>query len=307
MVPIQLQNLADKLRDTSWYGKYAALPPLGQKLILVSSATFLTTVFLAFIYFFVDPIIAMGAFASILAGLATGLGALPALFFKEVSRKSLNTMLGGAAGVMLAATSFSLIVPGIDYGNQIWPGAGVYVVAVGVMAGAVFLVQIDKWLPYEKYLESGESFDSLKKVWLFIAAIVMHNLPEGGAVGVSFGSGDWHNGAALAIAIGLQNIPEGLAVAVPLVALGYRKQQAVFIATLTGLIEPIGGFLGVAMVSVFLPLLPIGMAFAAGAMLFVISDDIIPETHSLGKARYATFAIMIGFVIMMILDNLITT
>lgn len=307
MTPNVLNRFVQTLRNSSLYGKYAALPPLTQKLAVVSSITFATTAFLAFIYFFVDKIIAMGAFASILAGLATGLGALPALFFKEVSRKTLNALLGGAAGVMLAATAFSLIVPGIHYGNQLWPGLGVYVVAAGVMAGAVFLVQIDQWLPYEKFLEGGESFDSLRKVWLFIAAIVMHNLPEGGAVGVSFGSGDWHNGAALAVAIGLQNIPEGLAVAVPLVALGYRKQQAVFIATLTGLIEPVGGLLGVSLVTVFLPLLPIGMAFAAGAMLFVISDDIIPEAHSLGKARYATFAIMIGFVIMMILDNLITT
>jgi ZIP family zinc transporter len=301
-----LSALAEKLHNLPLYRRYAALPPLGQKLILVGSITFSTTAFLAFIYFFVDRIIAMGALASILAGLATGLGALPALFFKDVSRKTLYAMLGGAAGVMLAATAFSLIVPGIQYGNQIWPGFGVYVVALGIMAGAVFLVMADRWLPYEKFLEEGETFDSLRKVWLFIAAIVMHNLPEGGAVGVSFGSGDWHNGVALAIAIGLQNIPEGLAVAMPLVALGYERRQAVFIAFMTGLIEPVGGFLGVAMVTVFLPLLPIGMAFAAGAMLFVISDDIIPETQSRGKARYATFAVMFGFIVMMILDNLLT-
>lgn len=295
-----------KIKSQPFYQKYAALPPLGQKLVLVGSITFFTTAILAFIYYFVDRIIALGALASILAGLATGLGALPALFVKEVSRTTLNAMLGGAAGVMLAATAFSLIVPGIQFGNQLWPGWGVYVVAAGIMAGAVFLVMADQWLPYEKYLEGGERFDSLRKVWLFIAAIVLHNLPEGGAVGVSFGSGDWHNGVAIAIAIGLQNIPEGLAVAMPLVALGYQREQAVLIALLTGLIEPVGGFLGVALVTVFLPLLPIGMAFAAGAMLFVISDDIIPETQSRGKARYATFAVMFGFIVMMILDNLLT-
>jgi ZIP family zinc transporter len=274
--------------------------------VVVSSLTFLTTAILSFIYLLVDPIIAMGSLASILAGLATGIGALPALFVKEVSRKTLSAMLGAAAGVMLAATAFSLIVPGIQYGNQLWPGLGVYVVAAGVMAGAVLLVLADQWLPYEKFLEGGESFDSLRKVWLFIAAIVLHNLPEGGAVGVSFGTGDWRNGAAIAIAIGLQNVPEGLAVAMPLVALGYKRQQAAFIALLTGLIEPIGGFFGVAMVTVFLPMLPIGMAVAAGAMLFVISDDIIPETQARGKARYATFAVMFGFVVMMILDHLLT-
>lgn len=302
-----IHSLAETLRRTTCYQRYGSLSPLAQKLVLVSSITFLVTIFLGVIYFFVDRIIAIGALASILAGLATGIGALPAFLYKEISRKTLNALLGGAAGVMLAATAFSLIVPGIQYGNQMWPGLGVYVVAAGVMTGAVFLVLADQWLPYEKYLEPGEQFDSLRKVWLFIAAIVLHNLPEGGAVGVSFGAGDWHNGLAVAIAVGLQNIPEGLAVAMPLVALGYERRQAVLIATLTGLIEPIGGFLGVALVSVFLPLLPIGMAFAGGAMLFVISDDIIPETQSRGKARYATFAVMAGFVIMMILDNLVSS
>lgn len=298
--------LLERLYQTALHKKIAALPTLTQKLILVSSITFITTAILAFIYFFIDPIIAMGSLASILAGLATGLGALPALLFKEIPYKTLNTMLGAAAGVMLAATAFSLIVPGIQYGNQLWPGWGVYAVALGILAGAVLLVLTDHALPYEKFLAGGEKFDSLRKVWLFIAAIVMHNLPEGGAVGVSFGSGDWHNGTALAVAIGLQNIPEGLAVAMPLVALGYKREHAVFIALLTGLIEPIGGFFGVALVTVFLPLLPIGMALAAGAMLFVISDDIIPETQSRGKDRQATFAMMFGFVVMLILDNLLT-
>lgn len=296
----------DQLRSHPLYQRYEALPPLGQKLALVGSVTGLISVALTLVYFFVDRNIAIGSLASILAGLATGAGALPVLFYKNITHKTLNTMLGGAAGVMLAATAFSLIIPGIQTGNQIWPGWGVYVVAFGIMAGSGFLVLADRWLPYEKFLEPGETFDSLRKVWLFIAAVTLHNLPEGGAVGVSFGAGDWHNGVALAMAVALQNIPEGLAVAMPLVALGYRRPQAVLIATLTGLIEPIGGTLGVIMASAFLPLMPIGMAFAAGAMLFVISDDIIPETQSRGKARYATFAVMGGFIVMMILDNLMT-
>lgn len=300
------QSIADRLSDSVLYKKYQGLPPLGQNLALVGSITFLVSLILTLVYFFVDRTIAIGSLSSILAGLATGLGAVPVLLYKRITHRTLNTMLGGAAGVMLAATAFSLIVPGIKYGNELWPGVGVYVVAAGMMVGAGFLVLADKWLPYEKYLEKGEAFDSLRKVWLFIAAITLHNLPEGGAVGVSFGGGDWHNGLVLAMAVALQNIPEGLAVALPLVALGYRRQQAVLIATLTGLIEPIGGVLGVVMAKAFLPLMPIGMAFAAGAMLFVISDDIIPETQSRGKARYATFAVMAGFIVMMILDNLMT-
>lgn len=300
-------TIAARLNACDLYQRYQTLPPLGQRLALVGSITTLISVLLALVYLFVDRIIAIGALSSILAGLATGVGALPVLFYRNITSRTLNTMLGGAAGVMLAATAFSLIVPGIQYGNEIWPGRGVYVVAVGIMVGAGFLVLADRWLPYEKFLEQGETFDSLRKVWLFIAAITLHNLPEGGAVGVSFGGGDWHNGVALATAIALQNIPEGLAVAMPLVALGYRREQAVVIATLTGLIEPIGGILGVVMAKTFMPLMPIGMAFAAGAMLFVISDDIIPETQSRGKARYATFAVMTGFIIMMILDNLMTS
>ena len=307
MSSIQNHPVILKLHATSLYQRIAALPPLGQKLVLVGSLTFLISVILTLVYFFVDRISAIGSLSSILAGLATGLGALPVLFYKHITHKTLNTMLGAAAGVMLAATAFSLIIPGIQAGNELWPGYGVYVVAVGIMVGAGFLVLADQWLPYEKYLEQGETFDSLRKVWLFIAAVTLHNLPEGGAVGVSFGAGDWHNGVALATAVALQNIPEGLAVALPLVALGYRREQAVLIATLTGLIEPIGGVLGVIMAKAFLPLMPIGMAFAAGAMLFVITDDIIPETQSRGKARYATFAMMTGFIIMMILDNLMTS
>ncbi|MGI9211222.1 MAG: ZIP family metal transporter [Methylococcaceae bacterium] len=285
---------------------FLALPDVVQRSIVVGLLVSITSIILGFVYYFINATIAIGITASILAGLATGLGALPALLYRDVSHKTLSTLLGGAAGVMLAATAFSLIVPGIQYGNQLWPKLGVYVVAFGIMAGAVFLVLVDRWMPYDRYLEAGDSFDSLKKVWLFIAAIVLHNFPEGMAVGVSFGSGDLSNGTALAIAIGLQNIPEGLAVAMPLVALGYPRQQAVFIALLSGLVEPLGGFLGVVSVTWFLPLLPIGMAFAAGAMLFVITDDIIPEAQSQGKSRAATFAIMFGFIVMMILDNLLT-
>lgn len=296
-----------RLEAFALYRNYRALPLLAQRLVIVSSLAVGLTLILTIIYFYVSPIIAGGALASILAGLATGVGALPAMLFKNVSERALYTMLGGAAGVMLAATAFSLLVPGIDYGNQVWPGKGIYVVAVGIVVGAAFLELADRFLPYERYLASkADLASSLRKIWLFIAAITLHNFPEGMAVGVSFGAGDWHNGVVLAIAIALQNIPEGLAVALPLVALGYRRGQAVFIATLTGLVEPVGGFLGVAAVSIFFPLLPIGMAFAAGAMLFVIADDIIPETQSKGKARHATFSFIIGFVIMMILDNLLS-
>jgi ZIP family zinc transporter len=248
----------------------------------------------------------LGIIASTLAGLATGVGALPALFFKKINDKILNTMLGGAAGVMLAATSFSLIVPGIEYGEQAFPGFGVYIVILGMLFGAIFLDRIDKWLPHEHFKLGKEGpSSSLKRIWLFVIAITIHNFPEGLAVGVGFGTGDIGAGTSLAIGIGLQNMPEGLAVAMPLIGLGYGRWYAIGIATLTGLVEPLGGFLGVAAVTIFNPVLPFGLAFAAGAMLFVISDEIIPETHAKGKSRLATFGVMVGFVIMMAMDNLL--
>jgi len=259
-------------------------------------------------------VIGLGLLASLLAGLATGVGALPILFFKEIPARLVNTMLGAAAGVMLAATSFSLIVPGIEYGNGVWPGYGVYVVIAGMLIGAVFLDRVDNWLPHEHFAMRREGATStgkegpeshLKRVWLFIIAITIHNFPEGLAVGVGFGTGDVGGGTSLAMGIGIQNMPEGLAVALPLIGLGYSRWKAIGYATLTGLVEPIGGVLGVGAVTVFQQVLPFGLAFAAGAMLFVISDEIIPETHSKGKSRSATFGVMIGFVIMMALDNLL--
>ena len=251
-------------------------------------------------------LVATGLLASLLAGLATGVGALPAIFFKNVPDRVLNTALGGAAGVMLAATSFSLIVPGIEHGNLLWPGYGVYVVAFGILLGAFFLDLVDRFLPHEHFTLGHEGPSSrMKRIWLFIIAITIHNFPEGLAVGVGFGGGDIANGTSLAIGIGLQNMPEGLAVALPLLGLGYSRLKAISIATLTGLVEPVGGALGVGAVTIFQPILPLGMAFAAGAMLFVISDEIIPETHAKGRSRLATFGIVIGFVIMMSLDNLL--
>jgi len=175
-----------------------------------------------------------------------------------------------------------------------------------MLFGAVFLDRVDKWLPHEHFFMGREGpASSLRRVWLFIIAITIHNFPEGLAVGVGFGTGDIGAGTSLAIGIGLQNMPEGLAVALPLIGLGYSKWHAIGIATLTGLVEPVGGLLGVGAVTVFSPILPFGLAFAAGAMLFVISDEIIPETHSKGKSRLATFGVMIGFVIMMGMDNLL--
>jgi ZIP family zinc transporter len=258
------------------------------------------------LYLFFGKIVMIGFLASSIAGLATGLGALPALFLKQVSDRVVANLLGAAAGVMLAATIFSLIIPGIYFGDLLWPEKGLWLVAIGMIIGALFLHVVEDKLPHLSFASSHSlHLASLQKMRLFIIAITLHNFPEGMSVGVSFGSGDLTKGLAVSIAIALQNIAEGLAVALPLIGLGYHKWKAVGIATLTGLVEPIGGLLGVTIVTWFTPLLSITMGFAAGAMLFVISEAIIPQTQAKGRCRSATFALIGGFIIMMLLDNLL--
>lgn len=244
----------------------------------------------------------LGIIASVGAGLMTGVGALPIFFTRNISEKMLDVLLGFAAGVMLAATSFSLIIPSLEYSGGGLKGA--LITGLGIFVGSMFLDLTDKYSPHVHLLDKREegASASLKKIWLFIIAITIHNFPEGLAVGVGFGDDNVRNGLSIALGIGLQNMPEGLAVALSLVREKYNVKKAFMVALLTGLVEPIGGLMGLGLVSVFKPVLPFVLAFAAGAMLFVISDEIIPETHSNGHERGATYGIVIGFIIMMILD-----
>ncbi|MBC8042833.1 MAG: ZIP family metal transporter [Rhizobacter sp.] len=252
------------------------------------------------------PIALVGTLASLVAGLATGAGALPVLFFKTVSQRSQDVMLGFGAGVMLAATSFSLIVPGIAAAETLTHSktAAALIMGSGILLGGGFLWLTNNLVPHEHFIKGPEGSNNanLKRIWLFIIAITLHNFPEGLAVGVGFGSGDLNDGLALATGIGLQNVPEGFVVALALLTEKYTKAEAVGIATLTGLVEPVGGLIGAGLVSVAAPLLPWGLGFAAGAMLFVISDEIIPETHRKGFEKEATAGLMLGFVVMMLLD-----
>jgi len=248
----------------------------------------------------IPDVVTMGVIASLLAGVATGLGAIPVLIGGKPSRRTLDIMLGFAAGVMLAASAFSLLVPALAH-----PLGGVWVVALGFALGGFFVHVADKFLPHEHFETGSEGPPSaMSRIWLFVIAITIHNFPEGLAVGVAFGAEDMGTGIAIAIAIGLQNIPEGLAVAAPLVREGYSKWKAGGIALLTGLVEPIGGLLGVSVVTFAQFLLPYGLAFAAGAMIFVVSDEMVPESHSGGFVRVATIGLMVGFMLMMVLDNM---
>lgn len=251
-------------------------------------------------------IVMMGTLATVATGLAGGVGALPVLFTKDVSPRLLDAMLGFAAGVMLAATAFSLLVPAVELGEEMWGSWGAVIVVGSVLLGAAFLSLLDRIIPHLHVIAGPEGPSSnLRRVWLLILAITLHNFPEGLAVGVGFGRGDIGDAIALAIAIGLQNMPEGLAVALPLVREGYSRWRALGYATLSGLAEPVAGFLGAEAVQVARPVLPIGLAFAAGAMLFVVSDEMIPETHRKGFEREGTLGVIIGFAVMMLLDTML--
>lgn len=248
----------------------------------------------------------IGFLASLLAGLGTGVGALGVFFIRRLSEKLEDGMLSAAAGVMLAASFFSLLLPGIEYGEIQFGGrqVAVLIVILGLLTGAVALFAIHRYVPHEHFFagREGPEVAELSRIWLFVIAIALHNFPEGMAVGVGFAGGDLSNGISLATGIGIQNIPEGLAVAVSLVASGYSRTRSFLVAFATGLLEPAGGLFGSAAVALAAPLMPWTLGFAAGAMLFIISDEIIPETHRGGFQNLATFALLGGFAIMMFLD-----
>jgi ZIP family zinc transporter len=248
----------------------------------------------------------LGFLGSLAAGMMTAVGALPVLVGRRVARRTNDALLGFAAGVMLAASFFSLIIPSLEaseilYGEGVLPAT---IACAGLLLGVAAIAAINEYLPHEHFIAGREGPEaiSLKKIWLFVIAITIHNVPEGLAVGVGFGSGDIGNGMSLAIGIGLQNAPEGLAVALALQSEKYSRLFAFSVACLTGLVEPVAGFLGAAAVTVAQPLLPWGLAFAAGAMIYVISHEIIPETHRHGHQNAATAGLTIGLVVMMVLD-----
>ncbi|MDW8340729.1 MAG: ZIP family metal transporter [Geminicoccaceae bacterium] len=248
----------------------------------------------------------LGLVGSTLAGLLTGVGALPVLFTRNVSQRTQNLFLGFGAGVMLAATAFSLIVPGIEAARELGLGRvfSAFVVSAGILVGGAALLRLGAWLS-EHHLGSGpyaEDVAGRARVLLFILAITLHNFPEGLAVGVGFASGDVANGTALAVAIGLQNVPEGLAVAMASVAAGDPARRAFLVGVLSGLVEPVGGALGSGLVFLAAPFLPVAMGFAAGAMLFVISEEVIPEINRERNDGLNSVGLLTGFVVMMMLD-----
>ncbi|HJS03019.1 MAG TPA: ZIP family metal transporter [Variovorax sp.] len=253
------------------------------------------------------PVVLQALTGGSIAALATALGTLPIVFSQRLSERTQDTLFGFGAGVMLAASAFSLIIPGIAAarasGADAWGAGGI--VASAILLGGLALLVLDRVLPHEHFIKGVEGRDAraLRRTWLFVFAVALHNLPEGLAIGVGFAGGDALRGSALATGIAIQDVPEGLVVAAALLAAGYRRTFAVAIGMASGLVEPLGAVLGAAIVSHSALLLPWGLGFAAGAMLFVISHEIIPESHRKGHEAFATGGLMVGFVLMMLLDT----
>jgi ZIP family zinc transporter len=243
-----------------------------------------------------------------MAGLAaTALGALVGLGLRDISKLTEDSMLGFAAGMMLAASAFSLILPGLDAARNITDSAplAALTVAFGLGLGAILMLGLDRFTPHahEASGACGPAAERINRVWLFVFAIVLHNLPEGMAIGVSFAQGDLSVGMPLTTAIAIQDIPEGLAIALALRAAGLTALRAALVAAASGLMEPLGSILGVGLSSGFAIAYPVGLGLAAGAMIFVVSHEVIPETHRNGHETPATLGLMAGFAAMMFLDT----
>lgn len=236
-------------------------------------------------------------------GGATMVGALLGFVMKKIPHKFNDLVLGFAAGVMLAAAILGLVLPSLEQSGS----HGVWTVIAGVGAGAVFLNLLDRFLPHLHNLagvdtEKHQNVQQLNKILLFVAAIAIHNLPEGLAAGVGFGGGDVSNAITVATGIALQNIPEGMVIIAPMLAAGISKKRTLLLALGTGFVEVLGTFLGYMLVTLSTAILPFMLAFAGGTMLYVISDEMIPETHSHGFERESTYALLIGFCLMLVMD-----
>ncbi len=238
-------------------------------------------------------------------GGATVIGAVIGFSFKNISHNFSDIVLSFAAGVMLAAAVLGLIIPSLEFGGKY----GILITVTGIFVGAICLNLIDKLVPHLHNFAGVESEShnngNLSKVLLFVLAIAIHNLPEGIAAGVSFGSGDTAQALVIAGGIALQNIPEGMVIISPMLAAGIKPDKTFVIAMMTGLVEVFGTLIGYFAVSISTAILPFALAFAGGTMLYVISDEMIPETHAHGSERGATYALLVGFCIMLLSDVLL--
>lgn len=239
-------------------------------------------------------------------GGATIAGAVIGFFFQDVSRKVNDMILSFAAGIMLAAAVIGLILPSVDIVGK----RRIWITIAGILAGAVFLNLMDRLTPHLHRLSGTDREEhvhnkNLNRALLFMMAVAIHNLPEGMAAGVGFGSENTKAAITVAVGIALQNVPEGIVTVSPLIMAGVSRKRAFMMAVITGIIEVVGTLLGYLSASVSSQILPFALAFAGGTMLYIISDEMIPETHSNGYERIATYSLLAGFIVMLIMDVLI--
>ena len=237
-------------------------------------------------------------------GVATVFGSLLGFAFKNISHKFSDIVLSFAAGVMLSASILGLILPSLEYGGKY----GIFITITGIFVGAICLNLIDKLVPHLHRLTGMNTEyqpDShTNKVLLFVIAIAIHNLPEGIAAGVGFGSGDISRALVIAGGIALQNIPEGMVIIAPMLSAGIKPWRTFIFASVTGFVEVIGTLIGYFAVSISTAVLPFALSFAGGTMLYIISDEMIPETHAHGNERASTYALLIGFCLMLLTDTI---
>ncbi len=252
-----------------------------------------------------DFIMEMVLLTALGVGGATIIGALIGFIFKKTSHKFSDIVLSFAAGVMLAAAVLGLILPSLEYGGKF----GLLITIAGIFTGAICLSAVDKLVPHLHKIVGTDIEDhnnaNLGKVLLFVMAIAIHNLPEGIAAGVGFGSGNTSQALMIAGGIALQNIPEGMVIIGPMLAAGVTPRKTFVCAMITGLVEVVGTLIGYFAVSFSSAILPFALAFAGGTMLYVISDEMIPETHAHGSERGATYALLVGFCVMLVSDVLL--
>ncbi|HEX2921688.1 MAG TPA: ZIP family metal transporter [Bacteroidales bacterium] len=259
----------------------------------------------------INPVV-LALLATLYTYFTTAMGASMVFFFKSINKKVLNSMLGFAAGIMIAASFWSLLKPAIEMAGETSSTPWVPAV-IGFLAGGAFIYIIDKILPHLHMGLATDKAEGIKTTWqrsiLLIMAITLHNIPEGLAVGVAFGALQQNNdiatlsGAiALAIGIGLQNFPEGAAVSIPLRREGFTRRKSFFYGQMSGIVEPMAGILGAYMVLAIKPLLPYALSFAAGAMIFVVVEELIPESQTGNETDLSTIGAMLGFSVMMFLD-----
>jgi len=259
----------------------------------------------------INPVL-LALLATLFTWLLTAMGAGMVFFFKNINKKVLNSMLGFAAGVMIAASFWSLLKPAIEM-TELQGGTTWLPAVAGFLAGGAFLFIVDRFMPHLHMGLSTEKAEGIKTHWqrsvLLVLAITLHNIPEGMAVGVAFGaiSGSVDSGAiagavALAVGIGLQNFPEGAAVSIPLRREGFSRRKAFFYGQLSGVVEPVAGVAGALLVAGMTTILPYALSFAAGAMIYVVVEELIPESQAGDENDLSTLGAMLGFATMMFLD-----